>query len=705
MGAPQAQTFGPFTLVEQLAVGGMAEIYLAKTRGLAGFEKYLALKLIHPDFADDEQFVQMLIDEAKIAVGLSHPNIAQVFDLGREEGRYFISMEYVRGADLFQIMRKLTDAEIEVPVEVAVYLVQELCAGLSYVHDKRDAEGRPLKIIHRDISPQNIMVSQAGEVKLVDFGIAMMASRHRRTQAGFVKGKYYYMSPEQVRGGPVDQRSDIFSAGIILYEVLVGQMLYLEEDVDRLVEKVRQADIAPPATRRPEIPPALSHIAMRALAKDPDQRFDSAEEFRRELSTFLVSNAPDFTPDRLGDLVGLALSQKAATAPDRSRSFRMAANELMSRAEFGPMSESVLHPLPPEAQPEDLDEATIVSGPPNQMARLVVGDERARWEEVAAEPTVVSKIPGRELDSPQSGGRPVSNRAAQELVVPSKALERSPSPVELSDPDRTWALAADQASAAVDGRAEFSPSTTDIGRAHTIAIDANSALIESTSALESDGDTAVGPVGHDWHTARTAVAVEDSLAADTATDLTAPAQSLSPRRRLVRIAVIAAGMLCLAAIFFALGPAKSARQGEIDVWSVPSGAEVWLNGRRLKSHTRTSVKVADRSLKHSLEVRRPGFQPWTSEVRFVVGQAKVRVIAVLEAEHGTIKVDSRPTGADIYINGAHRGKTPAVVGGLPVNQTIRLELRKRGFRPETRTLLWGGTRQIETAVRLKRSPD
>ena len=250
----QPQDFGPYVLVEQLAIGGMAEIYLAKTRGVAGFEKYLALKLIHPNYADDESFVNMLIEEAKIAVRLNHVNIAQVFDLGRHDGRYFISMEYVDGADLFQLMRRLSERDIDVPIDVATYVVQEICTGLDYAHRVCDSDGKPLEIIHRDVSPQNILLSSSGEVKLVDFGIAKATSRSLKTQAGVIKGKYFYMSPEQAWGDPIDQRTDVFSAGIILYEVLTGQMLYLEEDMQRLLDMVRKADIAPPTSRRPQIP-------------------------------------------------------------------------------------------------------------------------------------------------------------------------------------------------------------------------------------------------------------------------------------------------------------------------------------------------------------------------------------------------------------------------------------------------------------------
>jgi serine/threonine protein kinase len=208
--------FGPYRLTQQIATGGMAEIHLAKTKGIEGFEKYVALKMIHPNFSSDDHFVQMLIDEAKISVQLQHVNIAHVFDLGRVEDTYYIAMEFVDGSDLFKILRKSSEQDRHMPIECATYIAKEVCSGLDYAHHKRDAAGRSMGIVHRDVSPQNVLISHAGEVKLVDFGIAKATMRAKQTAVGVIKGKYYYMSPEQAWGDPVDHRTDIFSAGILL---------------------------------------------------------------------------------------------------------------------------------------------------------------------------------------------------------------------------------------------------------------------------------------------------------------------------------------------------------------------------------------------------------------------------------------------------------------------------------------------------------
>ncbi|MFI5289596.1 MAG: serine/threonine protein kinase, partial [Polyangia bacterium] len=229
------RALGPYRLLSQLAVGGMAEIYVAKTAGVGGFEKLIALKVIHPNFSEDPEFVQMLVDEAKLSVQLQHANIVQTFDLGRIDEQYYIAMELIDGIDLYRLLRQASEKEIDFPFEVAAFIAQETSSGLDYAHRKRDSKGRPLKIVHRDVSPQNVLVSYDGQVKIVDFGIAKAALRGQQTAAGVIKGKYYYMSPEQAWGDPIDARSDVFSTGILLYEMLVGQMLYLEEDLDVLL--------------------------------------------------------------------------------------------------------------------------------------------------------------------------------------------------------------------------------------------------------------------------------------------------------------------------------------------------------------------------------------------------------------------------------------------------------------------------------------
>jgi len=311
-----AREFGPYELVEQIAVGGMAEIHLAKTAGIAGFEKYVALKMIHPNFSQDQHFIEMLIDEAKISVQLQHANIAQTFDLGRVGDTYYITMEYVDGCDLYHLLRRASQHDIEVPLDVAAYIAKEVATGLDYAHRKRDHRGNPLGIVHRDVSPQNVLLSHSGEVKIVDFGIAQATMRARQTAVGVIKGKYYYMSPEQAWADKVDHRTDIFSCGILLYEMLQGQMLYLEEDMTRLLAMVRAADIESISARRPDVPPQLERIVHHALEKRPDDRYRAGTELASDLERFLHVYSPVFTGARLARFVAQVLQAGTEKAPE-----------------------------------------------------------------------------------------------------------------------------------------------------------------------------------------------------------------------------------------------------------------------------------------------------------------------------------------------------------------------------------------------------
>jgi hypothetical protein len=252
----------------------------------------------------------MLIDEAKITVGLNHVNICQVFDLGQVNGIYYIAMEFVDGVDVLELVNGLHALGERVPVEAVALIGRQICSGLHYAHTKKDRSGQQLNIVHRDISPQNILVSRAGEVKVVDFGIAKAAGMSTRTHAGVIKGKVHYMAPEQAMGQKADSRTDIFSSGIVLWEMLTSQMVYSGDNVRELVEKVRRAAIPPPSSVRKDVPPALDSIVMKALARRTEDRFATAHEFQVELTKFLSASAPDYGGSNLSLLVERVLARK-----------------------------------------------------------------------------------------------------------------------------------------------------------------------------------------------------------------------------------------------------------------------------------------------------------------------------------------------------------------------------------------------------------
>jgi len=291
--------FGKYVLLERISVGGMAEVFKAKSFGVEGFEKILAIKRILPSMAEDADFIEMFIDEAKICGQLNHANICQIFELGRVDDSHFIAMEYVWGKDVLQIQNRFRKLRQTMKPEMAAFIAAKLCEGLDYAHKKKDAAGRPLGIIHRDISPQNILISYDGELKIIDFGIAKAASRSSKTQAGVLKGKFGYMSPEQVRGLPLDRRSDVFAIGTILYELLTSDRLFMGESDFETLEKVRNVDVPPVTSINKNVPPELEKIINKALARDVDERFQWANEMQEALHAFLVTREPMFTAKHL----------------------------------------------------------------------------------------------------------------------------------------------------------------------------------------------------------------------------------------------------------------------------------------------------------------------------------------------------------------------------------------------------------------------
>jgi len=283
---PTPAKFGKYLLLERIAVGGMAQLYRAKITGAEGFERLIAIKMIHPHLSEDKDLVNAFIDEAKLAALLNHQNIVQIYDFGLMENSYFIAMEYLLGKDLRYIVHKSQKEGMPLTLEYALYITSRICSGLDYAHHLTDSKGEPLHIIHRDISPQNILITYEGEVKIVDFGIAKAASLNTATPDGIIKGKASYMSPEQASGQKIDFRSDIFSTGIILYE-LVTQKRMFTGDTWSILAKAREGKFEPPEAVMGGLPPKVYEILRKALAKEVDHRYPSCGEMLAEIEACL----------------------------------------------------------------------------------------------------------------------------------------------------------------------------------------------------------------------------------------------------------------------------------------------------------------------------------------------------------------------------------------------------------------------------------
>jgi eukaryotic-like serine/threonine-protein kinase len=281
---PYGEPFGKYVLLDRIGHGGMAEVFRAVSRGPEGFQRALVIKRILPHLSQDRIFVRMFIDEAKVCGLLSHPNLVQIYEFGKIENSFFIAMEHVHGRTLNAVQNELARLRRPVSLAAAAEIARQICVGLHHAHSLRSATGQPLGIVHRDISPSNVMLAFHGGVTILDFGIARMADelRHTHTQVGSVKGKASYMSPEQLRNEDVDRRSDIFSVGVVLHEMLTGRRLFpgARGSVDR---KLVELSLPLPSERNPAVPPALDRVVMRALASERDARYATAVEMAADL--------------------------------------------------------------------------------------------------------------------------------------------------------------------------------------------------------------------------------------------------------------------------------------------------------------------------------------------------------------------------------------------------------------------------------------
>ena len=316
MSAPtgsRRERIGRYTLLERIASGGMAEIFRASTEGSDGVERVVAVKRILPENARNTEFMGMFLNEARIAATLRHPNVIQAYDFGSENGSYYLAMEYLHGLDTRRIVQSLALAGKKLPLEIAIAAAIGICAGLQYVHEKRDKNDRDLGLVHRDVSPQNIFLTTSGGVKLVDFGVAKAVHRVSDTLSGTIKGKVTYMSPEQVRAEGLDRRSDLFSLSIVLWELTVGRRLFEGVSEAMVMNAIDKLDAPAPSQMAPRYPADLEPIVMKGLARDRDRRFQTADEMRAALEGFAREQKLDVSPRAVAMFVRAVQSDSQAS--------------------------------------------------------------------------------------------------------------------------------------------------------------------------------------------------------------------------------------------------------------------------------------------------------------------------------------------------------------------------------------------------------
>ncbi|HEX4445819.1 MAG TPA: serine/threonine-protein kinase [Polyangiaceae bacterium] len=401
---------GKYTLVRRLATGGMAELFLAIQRSVGGFEKLIVIKRILPAMNHDDGFIQMFQHEARVAAALSHPNLVHVFDLGFVDGAYFIAMEHVHGEDLRSIVRQMKRRDAtEFPLEHALSIVLGVCAGLAYAHEKCDLDGSALDIVHRDVSPQNVVVTFNGDVKLVDFGIAKSVTRSGDdTASGRLKGKVPYMSPEQARGEPLDGRSDVFAAGVILFELTTGRRLFKAASEYETLKLICDRDYPLPSRICEGYPSGLEPIVMRALAKDRAARWQGARELQGALEEFVRENRVAASRTALSRFMRSHFEEKLLSHSEALSQEKQLADSIVADAlESGAVESGRMSSFGPTTAARTVTDARITGRPGRGVKVLgglgllavvaaatgaVLSSSHLRPSQAKGEPTVVTAL-------------------------------------------------------------------------------------------------------------------------------------------------------------------------------------------------------------------------------------------------------------------------------------------------------------------------
>jgi eukaryotic-like serine/threonine-protein kinase len=397
--------FGRYLLLDRLAIGGMAEVYVAAERDdRAG--RLFALKRMLPTLAEDEEFVSMFLDEARIVAQLAHPSLVAVHDLGKQGDTYYIASEYVPGKDLRAMLGRTRRMGEQIPVPLAAYLGFRVADALDYAHRKRDAQGRELRVVHRDVSPANVLVGFDGSVRIIDFGIAQAAFRTRREET-VLRGKFGYMSPEAASGDAVDRRSDVFALGVVLHEILTGARLFTGPTELAVLERVRSGEIPPPSRLNPAVPPGLDAVVLRALARDVGERWAWASELRDALAPWVHAGTPAGDPPALARFMARQFPAELRAELDRVERLQ------------APVPAEDVEVLDVLAPPEP--DATVVAPP-----EVVLRERRSRWKGAVAGLVVLLLLAGsavvalaraRDAAGPTTGRIVVQPLGAARLLV------------------------------------------------------------------------------------------------------------------------------------------------------------------------------------------------------------------------------------------------------------------------------------------------
>ncbi|HJZ83750.1 MAG TPA: serine/threonine-protein kinase [Polyangia bacterium] len=692
--------FGRYQLVERIAVGGMAEIYRGRMIGVGGFEKPVAIKKILPRLARDERFIKLLMNEAKINASLSHANIVQINDLGlNEAGEYFLVLEYVDGRDLRAILDAARERRSTVSREVALFIGGEVCEALEHAHRLCDSDGKPLGLVHRDVSPANILVSYAGEVKLTDFGIAKQLKEASLVTT--LKGKFGYMSPEQARSLPVDQKSDLFSLGAILYEMLLGRKLFEGTDFE-VLQAVRDARIVRPRDVRPDFPPGLEQILLKALAPRPRDRWESAalfgaalREFRFAMtsggggapelaawlaklfppgrrptdppSEFITINTvagfrpPDSLPTPTPTPTPVAVTPALGTPGRADGPNPMTpAFDVEPTAVADPLARSLDAAVEPFAQLIDLRPVVPERASPDAIAQgdagvpAGAGAGADRGTETGASS---SARPSSSGDSgPQRAGEPPpppSTRASQARLLAQLLLTPAP---EDEPPENApfQPVEEDQTTGPLGGVSAQPPPEP------RVSIEIASSDLVSTSTTKPKPGQAQGEV--------------PGAAPAPKPHAPAPPLRLRPRRWPYTLTL---GLLAVGAGAWALWRSAAPMRSELLVESEPAGATVLVDGVALPGVTPLKTVLVRDEREHEVELRQ--IDRWSYRTVARADRSQIAVRGRLDAARVGLEVKSQPAGARVTVDGVRVCETPCTVRRVETRRRHRLRMTLGGY--------------------------
>ncbi|PIR18201.1 MAG: hypothetical protein COV46_00880 [Deltaproteobacteria bacterium CG11_big_fil_rev_8_21_14_0_20_49_13] len=696
----EPKQFGKYYLLEKLAVGGMAEIYKAKTFGVDGFEKLLVMKRILPHCSADKDFITMLVDEAKLSVTLSHANVVQVYDLGKVGDDYFISMEYISGVNLRDIIYRCREKNIRIPEELSTYILSEVCKGLDYAHRKTDASGNPLNIVHRDVSPQNILISYEGEVKIVDFGIAKAAMNISHTMAGILKGKIAYMSPEQALGKSIDYHADIFSTGIVLYEALTGEKLFTGESQFEVLKKIRTTKMD--LTKLPgTMPDGLKNVLARSLAYLPKDRYASAGDMQIDLTRYLYTSHVDFTPQKLAAFIKELFFDEISKQRERGALEQVLEAQTSSiNVSEEALQENLVHreDTSPTIQASEHTSASSYQG--REATEKTSSSKKSLFQRLAATATVLTLLVGVgfayfKFIHPQLTGKTDITRHGIETGHTGTAnVFSNPSGAKIfldgKDTDLTTPSILENLTIGKIYKIKLAKEKFDdfekdvaINSAEPVMMETELRTESGTLEVKSDPDGAMIYVnGLPTNQSTPAILKDLQLNSDLKITLVKP--EYKDLDQSVKLSNSKPQTLIAKLI------KATTEMGSVMITSTPPGAQVFYNGRDTGMVTPSTISNIPVGEKSNIRLAKSGFENFTQTVTLKDAKplditaelkpTKEKPVAKAKAAVTTANVTSRPSGARIYLNGKSTGlRTPATLKNLDIGKNYSVKLAKPKF--------------------------